>query len=121
MGQRRSYYVEKIKISTNSASHKYHGSVGDYYCFGNKSFYGKVATSSVSQYALKNNNSETKEWGKGTEKQFSLEIRYGIQNLSKHIPNIKQLISPVLDVAYKMQKQYGDVNMKEVELSEIGI
>ena len=41
--------------------------------------------------------------------------------MSKHIPNIQQLISPVLDVAFQMQKQYGDVNFKEVELSELGI
>ena len=44
---------KKIKVSTNSASHKHHGSIGDYYCFGNKALYGKVGTSSVSQYALK--------------------------------------------------------------------
>ena len=50
-----------------------------------------------------------------------MELRYGIENLSRHIPNIKHLISPVLDVAFKMQSERSDVNVKEVELSDIGI
>ena len=36
------------------------------------------------------------------ENLFSFDVMYGIENLSKHIPNIYELISQVLDVVHKM-------------------
>ena len=113
--------LKKIKVSTNSKTHQHHGSGGFHYSFGNKAFYGKINNSSVSQYALKKNTDVNIGLQEKMEKEFSEDIRYGISNLSKHLPNIKHLISPVLDIAFQMQKEYGDVNLQEVELSELGI
>ena len=104
--------MNKFKVSINSGSHIHHGSGGHHYYFGNKTFYGKVANYSVSQYVLKTNNEQNRNLEEKVENEFSSDIQYGISNLSKHITNMQQLISYVLDVAYKIQQEYGDVNLK---------
>ena len=46
------------------------------------------------------------------EKMISVELKRAINMFSSVVPNIKMLISPVLDVAYTLQEKYGDVGMK---------
>ena len=110
--------LKSVKNSTITATNSHHGSHGGHYSFGNKAFYGKVGSSSVSQYAVKKSNDIS---AKVLEELFSNEVRYGVNNIAKHIPIVKELISPVLDVAYEMQCHQGDINLKEVYLKNSGI
>lgn len=36
----------------------------------------------------------------------------------RSIPNIPKLISPMIDVGYNIQKEYGDVNLKKVKTKD---
>ena len=49
------------------------------------------------------------------------EIQKGMKILGKYIRNITQLISPILDISYNMQKKYGNINFKDVQTSSIGM
>ena len=55
------------------------------------------------------------------ERLFTDEVMYGIQNLSRHIPIVIELIAPVLKVAHTMQSEIGNINLKEILLSNEGI
>ena len=44
-----------------------------------------------------------------------------MKNVAKYIRNITQLISPILDISYDMQKKYGNINFKDVQTSSIGM
>ena len=48
-------------------------------------------------------------------------MRYGVDNIAKHLPIVKELISPMIDVAYEIQGVDGDINLKEVCLKNSGI
>ena len=48
-------------------------------------------------------------------------ITEGISCLKKIIPNISNLISPIIQVAYNMQNEIGSVNLKKMSTSENGI
>ena len=98
--------LKSVKSSTITATNRHHGSHGGYFSFGNKAFYGKVGLSSVSQYVDKKSNNKTANI---LEELFSNEVRYGVDNIARHIPIVKELISPVVDVAYKMQAIHGEV------------
>ena len=47
-------------------------------------------------------------------------ITKGNQISQKYLRNILQLISPILDISYDMQK-YGNINFQEVKTSTIGM
>ena len=46
------------------------------------------------------------------EKIISVELKCAFNIISTILPNIKMLISPVLDVGYDFQCEYGDIGMK---------
>ena len=52
-GHAQQKILKCVKDSTITATNKHHGSHGDYFSFVNKAIYGKVGTSSVSQYVDK--------------------------------------------------------------------
>ena len=110
--------LKSIKTNTITATNRHHGSHGGYFLFGNKAFYGKVGSSSVSQYAVKASKNRTVDI---IEELFSSEVSYVIDNVAKNISIVKELISPVVDVAYEMQRHQGDINLKEVCSKNSGI
>ena len=55
-GSKQQHYLTSIKANTIDKTNAHHESVGDYFSFGNKSFYVKIGNSSVSQYAIKKGN-----------------------------------------------------------------
>ena len=55
------------------------------------------------------------------EELLSNEVRYGVDNIAKHIPIVMELISPVVDVVYEMQTLRGDIYLKEVCLKNSSI
>ena len=74
--------------------------------------------SSVTQYVLKNytRNNTTMEAAKNAallENRASEEMEKGILSISIILPNIKEYISPTLQVIYDMQNTIGDINLKK--------
>ena len=53
---------------------------------------------------------------KTIEKMISVELKIAVENLSTIIPNLKMLIAPVLDVAYDLQDEYGNIGMKRTTI-----
>ena len=49
------------------------------------------------------------------------EMSRGIDSLSRHLPLVSDLISPLLNVAYKKQACSGNVNFKKVPVSASGL
>ena len=41
--------------------------------------------------------------------------------ISQDIPNVKELLSPVLDMVYEIQTERDDTNLKDVSLKNIDI
>ena len=85
-----------------------------------------VDNSSVGIYVSKsykniNNQSKAKIITDQMESSSAIEIDYAVQNLSCVIPNLHKLLSPVVDVAFEMQVDHGDFNLKKVQTSSSGI
>ena len=100
-----------------SASH--FGSEGKYYSFGNKGNYGMKNNSSVGQYT----NRQYKDAAKmsmsntnaiGLEEMVARELEAGIEGIAKIAPNIRKLIAPLINAAYRDQLNKGDINLKKV-------
>ena len=51
---------------------------------------------------------------KTIEMMCSKEITMGIDNVCTIIPTMRGLIAPVFNVAYDMQREKGDVNIKKI-------
>ena len=110
----------KLKFAKNnvlmSSKGKHFDSTGEYYSFGNKGNFGMVNNSSVGIYCSKLYKNIEKQ-KKATiiadqmEKSSATEVGYGVMKLSAIIPNIHKLLSPVVDVAFDMQADHGDVNL----------
>ena len=99
-----------------SASH--FGSEGKYYSFGNKGNYGMKNNSSVGQYT----NRQYKDAAKmsmsntnaiGLEEMVARELEAGIEGIAKIAPNIRKLIAPLINAAYRDQLNKGDINLKK--------
>ena len=121
-------FAKQIKRVKNSTIKKgdHNGSTGLYYSFGNKGSYEMVNNSSVGQYTTKvvknkETNAERQKWCCSAENLIGEHLNESIQTLKSYIRNIPKLISPVIDVAYGMQKEHGDVNLKATKERESGI
>ena len=106
-------------------SYDHHGSQGSCFSFGNKPYYKIVNNSSVGVYSvLKRENKETQrkidKEAKEMEHICSITITDAIQALGRILPQIRNLISPVLDVAHLMQKKKKQIGLMEIETSGIG-
>ena len=99
-------------------SSKHHGSTGYYSSFGNKASYDKVVDSSVGQYAIKKNVNENKQEvilqnANIFEARASKEIDRSVNDLSKVVPLIRYILSPVIQSAYNLQRKIGNIQLKE--------
>ena len=120
---------DAIKASKNNIITKennHNGSVGHYYSYGNRGNFGMVDGSSVGQYTYKCFNSEFKTMSshiKDTAVQHicSHELGAGIDSLATRLPNIKRLISPIVDAAYTIQELKGGINLKKLESTYHGV
>lgn len=118
-----------IKTSKNNVITKknnHNGSSGFYYSYGNRGNFGMIDGSSVGQYShkkFKNDNKTTTAHviDSLVDKISSHELGAGIDSLSHRIPNINDLISPILDAAYHRQSHKGTVNLKRVEAAKHGV
>jgi hypothetical protein len=99
-----------------SSSH--HQSSGYYASFGNKGSFEKAVSSSVGQYTCKKSSSLTKQLQINNEATYyervtSLEIKRAVDSFATVIPTIRSVISPVIEVAFDMQENKSDLNLKE--------
>ena len=116
-----------VKLSkVNSLdSFDHHGSKGFVYSFGNKPLYGMKDGSSVSLYANKKSKSVTMQ-SKINDNADEIEIicsrsiNIGISTLSTVLPDIKNLISPIIDAAYHRQKAAGISLLQKTSSSDNG-
>ena len=107
----------------SSSSH--HGSVGYYASFGNKGSFDKTTHTSVGQYVKKRSNNPIKQssinaTANSYEKRIDVQINSSVASISKFIPNIKTLISPVLETAFEIQKETGSINLQSFPSSKNG-
>ena len=113
--------VKKCKPNIMDSFH-HHGSLGNYYSFGNKANYGMVDTSSVGVYSNKKSKNPIKQQeitkkADAIEVSGIYEIKTSVDLLSKVIPNITYTISPIIDTADELQNPIGNANLKRVETS----
>jgi len=122
--------VANLKFSKNnilkSSKAKHFDSTGEYYLFGNTGNFGMVDNSSVGIYSSKvyknvERQRKAKVIADEMESSSAIEVGYGVQKLSGVIPNLHKLLSPVVDVAFDMQVDHGDVNLKLVKTSSSGL
>ena len=95
------------KCKENSLkSYDHHGTSGYAYSFGNKPLYGNKDGSSVGIYSNKKSKDESKQYSinsKATmlESICSASIKQGIKCVSKIIPEIRELLCPIINAAYQ--------------------
>lgn len=104
-------------IMSNMVNH--HGSVGSIYSFGNQGVFKKEKNSTVGPYAIMkryddDRQIEIENIASQIETAASGEMFAAVHNLSCVIPNLGQLLFPVLDIGHDLQKSWGDVNLKKV-------
>ena len=114
----------KNNIITSHSNH--FGSSGCYYSFGNKGNYMTIDNSTVGQYASKRfattmRPNEAKYNAELIENQCALELDSSVKDLVRLIPNMRTLIAPILDLAFKKQASMGSINLKEVPSSCNGL
>ena len=111
--------VKKCKPNILQSS-KHHQSSGYYSSFGNKGSYETVNESTVGQYTTKKHSCLSKQViinQEATiyEKFCSNEISRSVKDLSFILPNIRSIISPVLETTFDLQIKEGkELNLKEM-------
>ena len=106
-------------------SFHHYGSIGNYYAFGNKGSYGMVNESSIGAYSTKKSTNPMKqqEINKNTDaiKEWGInEINTSTNLISKVIPNIKYMISPIIDTTNALQNSIGNANLKRSDTAYWG-
>ena len=106
-------------------SFEHHGTKGFNYSFGNKPLYGCVDGSSVSTYTTKKHRNKTKQEciiqeASYVHERCANQVVEGIRSLSVIIPELKNMLCPIINAAYDMQcKQPIDLLKNEVT-SDVG-
>ena len=103
------------------ASYNHYGSFGECYAFGNRPNYGMVDDSSVTIFANK------KSASKNPSKQINIDknakdvedicanvVNNAVTLLSSVLPEIRYLLSPILDTGQKLQNKFKRSILKEV-------
>ena len=115
--------TSKQNIITKKKNHN--GSEGKYFSYGNKANFEIINHSSVSQYAYKLFKDDEKSTASHLKNNAiecicSHELGVAMDSLSGRLHNLRDLISPILDVAYSEQKHKGYINLKKVQSSDHG-
>ena len=114
----------KSNIITGHSTH--FGSRDNYYSFGNQANYGLIDKSSLTQFVHKKFKNKTKMniakmAAQSFEHLLAQDIKHGVQSLISILPKIQEYIAPTLNIAYNLQKEIGDCNLKETAVSEVGL
>ena len=111
----------KYKSTVITSDGLHHGSKGNYCSYGNEANYGMIDLSSVSQYGHKKCSKLSQLKGLCIEELSQMEMQCGIKELSRHIPILPSVISPIVTTAHDMQNNIGNINIKETSSSKDGI
>ena len=49
------------------------------------------------------------------------DIKHGVESLVTVLPTVKEYIAPTLNIAYNLQSEIGDCNLKATAVSEVGL
>ena len=49
------------------------------------------------------------------------EVAHAVASVSKVVPNIKKLLSPIINTAHKKQSKIGNINLQELKSAESGV
>ena len=114
--------VADAKNSVINKNNSHYGSKGLHFSFGNKGQYKMVHNSSVGQYAMKQGISDEKKLKcLVIEELVARELKDGINNIGRVLPNFNELIAPVLKIADDLQSILGHINLQNDKLNEYGI
>ena len=97
------HYVKNNTV-TSTAQH--------FNSFGNKENFGMIGNLSVGQYLNKHKHVKGHMNSSIIDTMASNEIEISIDNIARIISAIRVLIAPLFDVAYEMQGEKGDANLK---------
>lgn len=116
--------IKKSKPNILSSNNHYN-SKGFYASFGNKGSFEKNTNSSVGQYANKRSTSVIKQYhidaiANVYDRHIAEDISSSTNVLSKYLPKIKSIISPIIRTAYELQSTIGNINIKEGSASKSG-
>ena len=117
----------KPNICVKNGVNNHFNSQGYISAWGNKAFYGKsTLNSTVSQYVTKTSMKasrieEVSKENADIENIVSKEVKVSVERLSKYFPNIRELIAPILNVAYVKQIDDGDINFNLSKTSKDGL
>ena len=103
----------------------HHGSSGECYAFGNKPHYGMVEKVSVSVFVNKTSKvkklaTQIQTDADHIEHMRSKRIAIAVENLSKYIPEIRSLTSPIIDSVVSIQKKSKTSVLTNVRTTESG-
>lgn len=103
----------------------HHGSSGECYAFGNKPHYGMVEKSSISTYVNKRSKVARRTLriecdADEIEEMCASQIAMALDNISKVIPEIQSLMSPVIDSAIDMQGKNESTVISNVKTTVLG-
>ena len=123
-------HITKLRHSKPSTvgnkKHPHFGASGEYYSFGVSAVYRIDDGSSVGNYTNKRHKGEEKSRiinmnAKQLEEQLIGSMAIALQTLSSICYNVYNWIAPVVDVAYNLQKDYGDINIKDSVIFKLGV
>ena len=85
-----------------------------------------LGNSSVGQFATKvcknrEKNEVLTKWCNDSELMISAHINEAVSNFQNRFRNIDKLLSPVINTAFEMQSEHGDVNLKATKTKQSGI
>ena len=121
--------IKKCKNSICISNGKYNhfNSQGYVFAFGNKALFGSSPVkSTVSQYVNKKGNDDATKIeieinAAMYETLVCDEVGEAIERFKKYLPNIKDLMAPILTTAYNQQEEAGNVNFSDVITSKHGL
>ena len=114
----------KPNIVTKTTQH--FGSSGLIYSFGNRGNFGMIDNSSITTYA----NRKFKNKAKHSNAQIDAdrmeylcadEVRNAVASISKLVPNISMLLSPIIRKAFDMQSRISSIDLKDVKSVASGV
>ena len=106
-------------------SQSHFNSSGFYASFGNKGCFDSNPNTSVGQYVTKKSTSVTKQnfietLAKEYECHIADDISRSTKDISKFVPKIKTIISPVIATAYELQSSIRNINIQKCNASRSG-
>ena len=103
-----------------SCSNKHHNCEGSYFSWGNKANYGMVGNSSIGQHSSKTTQS-AQLYGTMVVEMMNTELKSSVFRTKKVIKHLDKMVAPVMNIAYNLQAEEGDIGIQKTTASDAGI